>query len=146
MKHFLPVLASFLMYACVATPAFAQQTPINTVCNEKSGLSWEMNKELDVDHYTIYVANGPGIANANPPVLPLAEVPHDPATAVIQPDGSKEIGFTLAVTMSEGDKFFTVTASDKSGNTSPHSNEVGCQYNTTPSAPNIRFLFVQPKS
>ena len=140
------VLCSFLLSFSLSGTSVAQQTPADTVCNEKSGLSWEMNKELDIDHYTIYVANGPGIANANPPVLPLVEVVHDPAKAIIQPDGTKEISYTLVVTMSEGKKYFTVTASDKTGNTSPHSNEVGCEYNTRPSAPNLKFLFVQPKS
>ncbi len=134
------------MYACVATPAFGQQTPANTTCNEKSGLSWTMNTEADMDHYTIYVASMPGIDGVNPPVPALVEVPHDPATAIIQPDGSKAIVYEMQVTMSEGSKYFVVSSTDESGNESPYSNEVGCEYNTTPGAPFIKFLFTKPKS
>ena len=126
--------------------ASAQQTPQNTVCNEKSGLQWEMNGEADMFEYEVYVANMPGIATANPPVFPLVKVPHDPATAIIDANGNKVVQYSLDVTMAEGDKYFTVKAADKSGNLSGHSNEIGCEYNTSPDAPIIKLLFGKSKS
>ncbi len=145
MKYLLALATILLMFACAPTPIFAQQTPDNTVCNEKTGLSWIMNSEADMAHYKIYVANMPGIENANPPVNVLVQVPHDPATAVIQPDGSKAIVYALEVTMAEGDKYFVVSALDQSGNESSYSNEIGCEYNTIPGAPTIKLIFARPK-
>ena len=144
MKH----LFTFVFLAALmanGAMAQAQQTPANTVCNEKSGLQWAMNTEPDVKEYKVYVANGPGIATANPPVMPLISVPHDPTTATIDANGNKVVSYSLAVTMSEGDKYITVTALDQVGNESTHSNEIGCEYNTTPNAPFIKLNFTQPK-
>jgi hypothetical protein len=139
------IMALCLMASCVVTEATAQQTPLNTVCNEKSGLTWELNLELDMDFYSVYVANNPNIATANPPVNALVTVIHDLTKAVIDANGNKVLQYDLDVTMAEGDKYFAITASDKSGNMSGLSNEIGCEYNTTPGAPTIRLLFGQPK-
>jgi hypothetical protein len=133
------------MAACGISEIYAQQTPANTVCNEKSGLQWDLNLELDVDFYTVYVTNNPNIATANPPVNGLITIPHDPASATIDSDGNKVVTHTMQVTMAEGDKYFAVSATDKSGNESLHSNEVGCEYNTTPGAPQIKLIFTKAK-
>jgi hypothetical protein len=133
------------MAACGMSEVYAQQTPLNTVCNEKSGLQWDMNLELDVDFYTVHVANNPGIATANPPVPGLITVPHDPANAQIDNNGNKVVTHTMQVTMAEGDKYFAVSVTDKSGNQSVYSNEVGCEYNTTPGAPSIKLIFTKVK-
>jgi hypothetical protein len=146
MKHLLTiVLFTTLLLGGMGGGAYAQQTPANTVCNEKAGLGWELGPELDMDHYNVYVANNPNIAIANPPVNILVTIPHDPANAVIDENGNKVVQYSLDVTMSEGDKYFTVAAVDKSGNVSLHSNEIGCEYNTTPGALTIRLLFSNPK-
>ena len=145
----LRIFLSFLFASLlVSLPglASAQQTPANTVCNEKSGLRWQMNSEADMKEYTIYVANMPGIATANPPVSPLIKVPHDPSKTTIDENGNKVVSYNLDVTMAEGDKYFTVIAGDLVGNLSGHSNEIGCEYNTSPSAPIIKLLFGKPKS
>jgi hypothetical protein len=134
-----------LCFMTFATPVLAQQTPANTVCNEKSGLGWELGLELDIDHYNVYVANSPNIAIANPPVNILVTIPHDPANAMIDADGNKVVEYNLDVTMSEGDKYFVITVSDKSGNMSGYSNEAGCEYNTIPGVSSIRLLFTLPK-
>jgi hypothetical protein len=133
------------MAACGISEVYAQQTPLNTVCNEKSGLQWEMNSELDVDFYTVYVANNPNIAIANPPVNGLITIPHDPANATIDTNGNKVLTHTMDVTMAEGDKYFVVTVTDFSGNMSGYSNEAGCDYNTTPGAPQIKLIFTKAK-
>ena len=138
------IMAVCLMAPCGLTDAGAQ-TPLNTVCNEKSGLQWDMNPELDVDHYNVYAANLPGIETANPPVNILVQIPHDPANAVLDSSGNLVVTHTLNSLLSEGDKFFTVQATDTSGNMSGHSNEIGCQYNTTPGAPTLKFLFTKPQ-
>ena len=125
--------------------AYAQQTPANTVCNEQSGLQWDMNPESDMDHYEVYVANNPNIATANPPVNAFIRVPHDPATATIDANGNKVVTHTMQVTMSEGNKYFTVKAFDILGNGSGYSNEIGCAYNTSPGAPLIKLIFTKAK-
>jgi len=145
MKQLIFVVFAFLVSMSFSGTSFAQQTPDNTVCNEKSGLSWEMNKEIDIDHYQVYVASLPDIAQTDPPVSMLIGVPHDPDSATILPDGSAEIVYEFRGTMSKGEKYFTVKAVDKSGNMSPHSNEVGCLYDTSPKAPVLKFIFTQPK-
>lgn len=104
-----------------------------------------MNSELDVDFYTVYVANNPNIATADPPVNGLITLPHDPETAKIDADGNKVVTHTMLVTMAEGDKYFVVSATDNSGNQSVYSNEVGCEYNTTPGAPQIKLIFTKAK-
>ena len=136
------IMAVCLMAPCGLTDAGAQ-TPLNTVCNEKSGLQWDMNSELDVSHYTVYAANQPGIATANPPVLALVQVPHDPQNAIIDVNGNLVVEHVLNSQLAEGDKWFTVSAHDSSGNESGHSNEIGCAYNISPNAPTLKFLFVK---
>ncbi len=146
MNKFLVFLAAVCFTASFAlSEAVAQQTPANTVCNEKSGLQWVMNSENDMDHYKVYVANNPNIATANPPVNALISVPHDLATATIDTNGNKVVTHQMQVTMSEGDKYFTVKAFDKSGNGSGDSNEIGCVYNTSPGAPLIKLIFTKAK-
>ena len=137
MKHLLTLLCLLAILGVSVSGAHAQQLPADTVCNEGSGLQWDMNVEPDMKHYDVYVANSPGIATADPEVFPLVQVPHDPSKTVMS--------YNLDVTMSEGDKYFTVTASDESGNMSGHSNEIGCEYNTTPGAPTIKLLFGKTK-
>ncbi len=145
MKHLLTLLCLLAVLGAGVSTSHAQQTPANTVCNEKSGLQWEMNSESDMDHYKVYVANNPNIDTANPPVNALISVPHDPATATIDANGNKVVTHTMQVMMSEGNKYFTVKSFDKSGNGSVDSNEIGCAYNTSPGAPLIKLIFTQAK-
>ncbi len=143
-------LYTFLLALCLVaslgmSDAYAQQTPANTVCNEKSGLQWEMNSESDMDHYKVYVANNPNIANAKPPVNALISIPHDLTAATIDANGNQVLTHQMQVTMSEGNKYFTVKAFDKSGNESVDSNEIGCAYNISPGAPLIKLIFTKAK-
>ena len=131
LTKFLTAILALCLMTLFVTEVSAQETLVNTICNEKSGLEWQMNTELDMKHYDVYVSNAPGIARADPPVFPLIQVPHDPSKKVVT--------YSLDVTMSEGDKYFTVTASDMSGNMSTDSNEIGCEYNITPGAPTIKL-------
>lgn len=146
MRLFLTFAFAALLISTLPGPVSAQQTPANTVCNEQSGLSWDMNTEPNMDHYNVYVANQPGIETANPPVLPLVQVPHDPNNAVLDVDGNQVVEHFLNSLLSEGDKWFTVQAADNVGNLSGHSNEIGCAYDVSPDAPILKFLFVKPTS
>lgn len=146
MKHLLPFLLTFLLLGGLGGGiSYAQQTPANSLCNEQSGLQWQMNAELDVKEYEVYVANSAGIATANPPVPILVTVPHDPATAVIDNNGNKIVSHTLNSQLAEGPKYFAVKAVDLSGNRSDYSNEPGCEYNVRPGAPLLQLMFTQPK-
>ncbi len=137
MKHLLSLLCLLAVLGASVSGAQAQQTPVNTTCNEQSGLEWTMNSELDMKQYYIYVSNAPGIATADPAVFPLVQVPHDSSQDVVS--------YHLDIMMSEGAKYFTVIASDEAGNMSDHSNEIGCEYNTRPGAPTIKLLFGKTK-
>ena len=137
------ILLSILASVSFQGTSFAQQTPANTKCNEKSGLQWQMNPEPDVHHYAVYAANSAGIATANPPVQVLMTVDHDPSKAVIDSTGKKVFKSTLQSTLSEGDKWFAVKAVDAAGNDSNHSNEVGCDYDVSPDAPLLQLIFTK---
>ena len=131
MASLLASLSLILLYG----NSYAQQTPADTVCNEGSGVQWTANVEPDMDHYNLYIANNPDIKNANPAVSALT-IPH--------PVGVGPIVHTLNATMSEGPKYFAVTASDASGNESDYSGEIGCMLDYNPNAPTLQFIFTKP--
>jgi len=130
------ILLSILASVSFQSTSFAQQTPANTMCNESSGVQWTANTEPDMDHYNVYIANNPDIKNASPPVFAIT-VPH-PAVGV----GS--VVHTLNASMSEGPKYFSVTAADKAGNESAYSDEIGCMLDYNPNAPTLQFIFTKP--
>lgn len=147
MKHILISLAmAFTMFMAGAVGVNAQQTPSNTVCNEKSGLQWDINGETDVLEYRVYVGNQADIEHANPPVQILVTVPHDPDSAILDADGNKIVKHDLNSLLSEGPKYFAVTAVDQVGNVSDYSNEIGCEYNVRPGAPVIQLIFTNTRS
>ena len=93
-----------------------------------------MNAETDMDHYNLYSSNFPLDPTIDNSSLILLQVPH-PAP------GATEVIHPLNSTLSDGDKYFRVTAVDKALNESPMSNEVGCLYDKIPSAPvNIQII------
>lgn len=146
MKHLLTFVFITALLIGGASGAHAQQTPANTVCNEESGLQWNMNVvDNDVKDYQVYVANQADIANANPPVQILVTVPHDPTKSVIDADGNKVIKHSLNSLLAEGPKYFVVRATDTMGNISGYSNEIGCEYNVSPGAPTIQLIFTKVK-
>ena len=117
---------------------FGQVLP---VCNEKSGLAWDMNTEADMDKYTLYYGPESGIAMGGAGVQ-TEDIPHDPSTAVDNGDGTFSMVHKL--TLGEGDTFMAITASDKSGNETGLSNEVGCKINMTPATPSVILRFNLP--
>ena len=133
------VLALFFL---AAAPAFAQQTPLNTICNQASGLAWEMNTEADMDKYNVYVSNAPIDITVDNSKLILMSIPHNLSKAVINTDGTSTVTETLNGTLAEGDKYFRVSAVDKVGNESPLSLEVGCKYDLIPGTPTSVILIL----
>lgn len=136
MKHLLTLIALVVLLASTSVGASAQQTPSNTVCNEKSGLAWDMNTEKDLAKYKIYVSNSPIDPTADNAALVLMEINHTPPL-----DSSGVVSQKLNTVLSEGDKYFRVSAVDTSDNESPLSNEIGCDYNISPMAPgNVQII------
>jgi hypothetical protein len=119
------ILSAILLAATVPGIASAQQTPSDTKCNDESALTWVMNTESDMDHYTVYSSNSP-ITVIDPTQI-LLTVPH--------PGTGTDVTHPLNSTLSDGPKYFRVTASDAVGNESPLSNEAGCMYDKIPSEP-----------
>jgi hypothetical protein len=119
------VLSMALFAATVPGVANAQQTPATTKCNDESALTWVMNTETDMDHYTVYSSNSP-ITTTDPTQI-LITIP--------QPGVGEDVSHPLNSTLADGPKYFRVTASDASGNESPLSNEAGCMYDKIPAAP-----------
>jgi len=137
MKHLFTFIFITALLANSAI-AQAQQTPTNTKCNDKSALSWQMNTETDMDHYNVYSSNFPLDPTIDNSALILIQVPH-PAP------GATEVTHPLNSTLSDGDKYFRVSAVDKAQNESPLSKEVGCLYDKIPATPvNIQIL-LSPK-
>jgi hypothetical protein len=123
-----------LMAACTATEASAQQVPSNTKCNDKSVLQWNMNAEADMDHYNVYSSNFPIDVTIDNTSLILLQVPHPTP-------GATEVVHPLKSTLSDGEKYFRVSAIDQTGNESPLSSEVGCMYDKIPATPqNIQII------
>jgi hypothetical protein len=138
MKQLLQTLLMCVLASLVFTyPTVAQQTPINTNCNDESKLSWQMNVETDMDHYNVYSSNFPLDPTIDNSSLILVQVPH-PAPGVT------EVLHPLKSTLSDGDKYFRISAIDKAGNESPLSKEVGCKYDKIPATPvNIQIILKQ---
>ena len=130
MKVFLTVLFASLL---LVSTSYAQETL--KVCNEKSGLTWNMNSESDIDKYRVYASNAPIPDDPLDPTLILMEMPHTPENAVDDGNGNFSVSKKLDSTLSEGDKYFRVTAVDLTGNESAYSNEDACNYNKIPNAP-----------
>lgn len=114
---------------------FAQTLPI---CNEKSGLAWDMNTEADMEKYVLYHSPNSGIVKGAAGVEML-DIAHDPSTAIDNGDGTFTVIHKIA--MPEGDRFFAVTAADKAKNETDLSNEVGCKVDGTPQTPSIELRF-----
>lgn len=137
------VLSIFLLmfFLGLPTTAFAQDGQNGLqVCNEKSGLAWDMNKEADVVRYLVHHSTGPQVTveAAN------FEVVHDPAQAVLDPDTNKLIIKTELPVLPEGPRYFRVRAQDAKSNTSDLSNEVGCDIDFSPGTPILFLQFTAP--
>ena len=132
----------FALCVLAAAPAFAQQTPLNTICNQATGLSWEMNTEADMNKYHVYVSNAPIDITVDNSNLIFMSIPHDLSKAVINTDGTSTVTETLHGTLAEGDKYFRVSAVDNVGNESPLSLEVGCKYDLIPGTPTSVILIL----
>ena len=144
---------NFLLIAVILVfgfPAlgFSQTLPI---CNEKSGLAWDMNVEPDMDKYTLYHSSDSGIVLGRDPMTGMVTVganvqsitiPHDPSSAIDNGDGTFMVVHRIA--LPEGDRFMVLTASDKSQNETDGSNEVGCKIDGTPRTPTIELRFNLP--
>ena len=120
MKFLYAILFSLTL---LATPAFGQ-TDVTKTCNEESGLSWASNTEADMDKYRVYASNSPIDSAVDNTTLILMEIPHDNTNGTIKS--------TLDSTLSEGPKYFRITALDKARNESNMSIEVGCKYDVKP--------------
>lgn len=131
MKLFLSLVLGLFLTAPVY--AFAEQNPTNTVCNEDSGLAWDLGSETDLKSYKVYGSNAP-IIEAKPESV-LLEIDYDPTKVVTAEDGKKTVTESFGIVLSEGDKYFRLSAVDTVGNESDLSNMVGCNYNVKPSAP-----------
>ena len=132
-----PLKLFIIIFFLFVNPVFAQQEKI--VCNEKTALAWDMNTESDMDHYTVYSGNTANIAKGGVGVKE-ENVPHDPSTAITNPDGSKTVTYKFTVA-GEGILFMAISASDTSGNESGLSNEINCLVNFAPGVPIIKLIF-----
>lgn len=93
-----------------------------------------MNSEPDMDHYNVYSSNFPLDPTIDNTSLILLQVPHPSP-------GATEVLHPLKSTLSDGDKYFRVSAVDGAGNESPLSMEVGCKYDKIPATPvNIKII------
>ena len=83
----------------------------------------------------VYASNNPIDPLVDNTSLILLQVPH-PAP------GSAQVIHPLKSNLSEGDKYFRVTAVDApANNESPMSNEAGCNYNLIPGVPgNVQII------
>lgn len=135
MRHIKLLLIATILVFAFPFLSFGQTLP---VCNEKSALAWEMNTEADMKEYGLYHGPESGIVIGGANVTKIT-IPHDPATAVDNGDGT----FTVvhAIALPEGDTFMAVTAKDMSDNETGLSNEVGCKINMTPRTPTIELRF-----
>ena len=133
MKYILAALFSVFLLA-TTVPTAQAQTAL-PICHQKSALLWEMNEEADMLKYVIYVSNNPIDVEVDNAALALMEVAHDPATAVDDGAGNLTIKEAMTFTLSEGDKYFRVSAIDKVGNESGMSNEASCTYDKIPNTP-----------
>lgn len=115
--------------------SFGQTLPI---CNEKSGLEWDMNTEADMKEYVLYHSPTVGVTKTKADVVQLI-IPHDPSQAVDNGDGTFSVIHKLV--MPEGDRFMALTARDAAQNETDLSNEVGCLVNGTPKTPSIILRF-----
>ena len=102
------ILLSILASVSFQSTSFADQTPANTQCSDKSALRWTMNIEPDVKEYKVYAANNPIDPLVDNTTLILMTVPH--------PTSGTDVTTTLNTTLADGDKYFRVTASDDAGN------------------------------
>jgi len=140
MRHiqgFLPTQLFLLVVLAFGFPALGLSQAL-PVCNEKSGLAWKYNSEPDMEKYTLYYGPNGGIIKGGTGVGTI-DIPHDPSTAIDNGDGTFTVVHKIA--LPEGDTFFAISASDKSGNESPLSNEVGCKIDGTPLTPTIELRF-----
>lgn len=130
------ILSLLFALTLFATSAFAQQTPVNTSCNDKSGLSWTLNAESDMGHYNVYASNSPIDETVDNTNLILLTIPHPGNPS------ATEIRHELKSNLSDGPKYFRVTAVDTPAlNESPMSLEVGCLYDKIPNAPsNVQII------
>jgi hypothetical protein len=135
MRYIKLLLLSTILVFGIPALSFGQTLPI---CNEKSGLAWDMNDETDMEKYVLYHAPNSGIVKGGTDVEML-DIPHDPSTAIDNGDGTFTVVHKIA--MPEGDRFFAVTASDKAKNETDLSNEVGCKVDGTPKTPTIELRF-----
>lgn len=135
MRHIKVFLISTILVFVLPALGLGQTLP---VCNEKSGLAWDMNAEADMKEYTLYHGPNSGITKGGTGVGAIT-IPHDPSTAVDNGDGTFTVVHKIA--LPEGDTFMAVSASDQSGNETNLSNEVGCKIDGTPKTPTIELRF-----
>jgi hypothetical protein len=131
------ILILFVLLLAPAAWGQATQDPTNTTCNESSRLAWNMNTESDLDKYTLYYSNS-NIEDSDTGKIAVTgqeDIQHDPTNTTGQ------VEHTLTLTQ-EGATWFRLTASDKTGNESPMSNEIGCTLDFKPGVPSISLKFV----
>lgn len=140
MKHFIAALLTVLLLATTA-PTFAQSAL--PTCHEDSALMWSMNTEDDMDRYFVYGSNTPITVETATHDMILQEVTHDTSQVEVDQEGKSVIRKQLMASLSEGPKYFRVSAVDKAGNESPLSDEVSCQYDKRPSTPQGVTIILQ---
>lgn len=107
------------------------------VCNEKGGLSWEMNIEPDMKEYHVYHGTFANLQKGSVGVEVIT-IAHDPSAAVDNGDGTKTVIHRHAA-LPEGQRYFKVSALDQAGNESDLSIEVDCKLDFSPATPNLEL-------
>lgn len=116
----------FSVFVCLTVPAFGQTPPL---CGDASPIQWDMSQAADLAEYRVYTATTAGGIDPNGQA-PTWVLPHDP-----NPPTPGLIVYTLNQVIPDGMTYFAVTAVDLSGNESALSNELGCNLQISPDAP-----------
>ena len=137
MRQFILVL----LLSLLPSLSYAQQTPDNTICNERTALRWTMGTEPDLYKYRVYMSTAPMTEKREDNIY--QEILHASLTPAVDAEGNENLSGQLPELSIEGPKYFRLTAFDDVGNESEMSNEAGCTYNQTPSAPMIHLYFTK---
>ena len=132
MNRFLPVIMALCFVTACAQSVTAQQTPINTNCNDESTLVWNKNSESDMASYRLYSKTTAGVTNQD---AVLVVIDHRTKTVVWSDEGVAQFHELFKRGWLEGAIWFAISAVDNKGNESPVGNEIGCQLDIAPIAP-----------
>lgn len=122
-KAYLILIACVMLIGSCTSSSYAQE--VLPLCLGQ-GLYWQANTEPDMDHYTVYYRQTSNIVKGDTDLITM-EIPHTSPVGLVS---LLKIGG-----LEDGPWYFRLTASDKTGNESEMSNEVGCFMDRVPAIP-----------